>query len=340
MSADRAERMAALDQALEDCDDDALWKFGTATLRGFVDQLNDDEGDLFEGMLDPDDPLLQPASKRLTATPPWKNLERQGTDAVLRAVDEALLSGDDVSHFDTQTLQAALASRVQASSLDRDITDASQGPVPNMEPRAAQQSSRATLTLNCSGATLTLNASFSPLFAPAPAPAPDPSATRASSHSLGKDSQRSAGAPPAVFPLRDQPMNQPINQPAKRPISLSMHQQQPMSHPIKPPDWKLTDEMMHQRWGSVLQVLTPREPRRLDAKGGGGSCGGGGRGGGSSGGSSGGGGSVQSLVGASPRATPSGDYYGSAAAVRSVMSSPRHDVMGTTPRTAAYRRMI
>jgi hypothetical protein len=306
--------MAALDQALEDCDDDALWKFGTATLRGFVDQLNDDEGDLFEGMLDPDDPLLQPTSKRLTATPPWKNLERQGTDAVLRAVDEALLSGDDVSHFDTQTLQAALASRVQASSLDRDITDASQGPVPNMEPRAAQQSSRATLTLNCSGATLTLNASFSPLFAPAPAPAPDPSATRASSHSLGKDSQRAAGAPPAVFPLRDQPMNQPINQPAKRPInlsmhqqqpmsqpiSLSMHQQQPMSHPIKPPDWKLTDEMMHQRWGSVLQVLTPREPRRLDAKGGGGSCGGGGRGGGSSGGSSGGGGgSVQSLVGAS-----------------------------------------
>jgi uncharacterized membrane protein YgcG len=344
MSADRAERMAALDQALEDCDDDALWKFGTATLRGFVDQLNDDEGDLFEGMLDPDDPLLQPASKRLTATPPWKHLERQGTDAVLRAVDEALLSGDDVSHFDTQTLQAALASRVQASSLDRDITDASQGPVPNMEPRAAQQSSRATLTLNCSGATLTLNASFSPLFAPAPAPAPDPSATRASSHSLGKDSQRSAGAPPAVFPLRDQPMNQPINQPAKRPISLSMHQQQPMSHPIKPPDWKLTDEMMHQRWGSVLQVLTPREPGRLDAKGGGGSCGGGSRGGGSSGGSSGGGSgggsSVQSLVGASPRATPSGDYYGSAAAVRSAMSSPRHDVMGTTPRTAAYRRMI
>jgi hypothetical protein len=349
MSADRAERMAALDQALEDCDDDALWKFGTATLRGFVDQLNDDEGDLFEGMLDPDDPLLQPASKRLTATPPWKHLERQGTDAVLRAVDEALLSGDDVSHFDTQTLQAALASRVQASSLDRDITDASQGPVPNMEPRAAQQSSRATLTLNCSGATLTLNASFSPLFAPAPAPAPDPSATRASSHSLGKDSQRSAGAPPAVFPLRDQPMNQPINQPAKRPInlsmhqqqpmsqpiSLSMHQQQPMSHPIKPPDWKLTDEMMHQRWGSVLQVLTPREPGRLDAKGGGGSCGGGG---GSSGG--GGGSGVQSLVGASPRATPSGDYYGSAAAVRSATSSPRHDVTGATPRTAAYRRMI
>jgi hypothetical protein len=263
-------------------------------------------------------------------------LERQGTDAVLRAVDEALLSGDDVSHFDTQTLQAALASRVQASSLDRDITDASQGPVPNMEPRAAQQSSRATLTLNCSGATLTLNASFSPLFAPAPAPAPDPSATRASSHSLGKDSQRSAGAPPAVFPLRDQPMNQPINQPAKRPISLSMHQQQPMSHPIKPPDWKLTDEMMHQRWGSVLQVLTPREPGRLDAKGGGGSSGGGG---GSSGGSSGGSG-VQSLVGASPCATLTGDYYGSAAAVRSALSSPRHDVMGATPRTAAYRRMI
>jgi hypothetical protein len=331
MSADRVERMAALDQALEDCDDDALWKFGTATLRGFVDQLNDDEGDLFEGMLDPDDPLLQPASKRLTATPPWKHLERQGTDAVLRAVDEALLSGDDVSHFDTQTLQAALASRVQASSLDRDITDASQGPVPNMEPRAAQQSSRATLTLNCSGATLTLNASFSPLFAPAP----DPSATRASSHSLGKDSQRSAGAPPAVFPLRDQPMNQPINHPAKRPISLSMHQQQPMSHPIKPPDWKLTDEMMHQRWGSVLQVLTPREPGRLDAKGGGGSSGGGG---GSSGG--GGGSGVQSLVGASPCATLTGDYYGSAAAVRSALSSPRHDVMGATPRTAAYRRMI
>ena len=130
-------------------------------------------------------------------------------------------------------------------------------------------------------------------------------------------------------------------QPMSQPISLSMHQQQPMSHPIKPPDWKLTDEMMHQRWGSVLQVLTPREPRRLDAKGGGGSCGGGGRGGGGcSGGSSGGGGSVQSLVGASPRATPSGDYYGSAAAVRSATSSPRHDVTGATPRTAAYRRMI
>jgi hypothetical protein len=69
----------------------------------------------------------------------------------------------------------------------------------------------------------------------------------------------------------------------------------------------------------VLQVLTPREPGRLDAKGGGGSCGGGG---GSSGG--GGGSGVQSLVGASPRATPSGDYYGSAAAVRSALSSPRH----------------
>ena len=325
MAPDRAERMAALDQALEDCDDDALWKFGTATLRGFVDQLNDDEGDLFEGMLDPDDPLLQPASKRLTATPPWRHLERQGTDAVLRAVDEALLSGDDVGHFDTQTLQVALASRVQALSLDRDITDASQGPVPNMEPRAAQQSSRATLTLNCSGATLTLNASFSPLLAPAPAPAPDPSATHASSsHSFGKDSQPSAGAPPAVFPLRDQPMNQPINQPAKRPIHPSMHQQLPMSHPVKPPDWKLTDEMMHQRWGSVLQVLTPREPGHLHAKGGGG----------------GGGGGMQSLVGASPRATPSGDYYGRTAVDRRTLSSPRHDVMGATPRTAAYRRMI
>jgi hypothetical protein len=124
-----------------------------------------------------------------------------------------------------------------------------------------------------------------------------------------------------------------------------------MSHPIKPPDWKLTDEMMHQRWGSVLQVLTPREPGRLDAKGGMHACAHNGalslcqaepgrldaKGGG---GSSGGGSGVQSLVGASPRATPSGDYYGSAAAVRSATSSPRHDVTGATPRTAAYRRMI
>ena len=70
-----------------------------------------------------------------------------------------------------------------------------------------------------------------------------------------------------------------------------------------------------------------------------GSSGSSGGGGGSSGGGGGGSG-VQSLVGASPCATLTGDYYGSAAAVRSALSSPRHDVMGATPRTAAYRRMI
>ena len=91
------ERVAALGDALENGGD--LWQFGTATFKGFADMnFDDEELKQFEGLLDPNDPMLQSDSPL-------------GREQRLEQVDSALLSGGDLSHFGTRTLKAALQER-------------------------------------------------------------------------------------------------------------------------------------------------------------------------------------------------------------------------------------
>lgn len=231
------ERIAALDNALENGGD--LWQFGTATLKGFADK-NFDEKEMreFEDLLDPDDPLLQ--SGGLGAGP---------LPSRLVAVDDALANGEDLTHFGTRTLKAALAERSHVDS--EDMLD----PVEAFDREIARVMREPTSSI------------------PATSHAVQP---------FGNDTLRgfAAGAPPVGFPTRSTGRAAEPTPPAAATLSAaptsvcgtvrttSRHEgpaqsngysprAQLPSQPAKPPEWKISTEMMNQKWGSVLRTLQP-----------------------------------------------------------------------------------
>lgn len=317
--------MAAVDEALENSDDDALWQFGTATLKGFVDELNnDDEKGLFEGMLDPDDPLLQTAevAQLEGLLDPEDPLLRRKSSRQAE-VDAALVNGDDLDQFGNRTLKAALAGRgltALTARLDRDVADATKGRVPGMDPRPPI-------------AHRTIERERTPQGAPPP-PASQP---------FGNNTLRgfSAGAPPTGFPLRNGDHPSGGSPRTVRPATPASTRSVPPQPPSgKPPEWKITEDMLNQKWGSVLRELQPGTinlsgtPRGLlDGKVG------------------------SQHFGGSPRVGLPGDYHATVAArngspryvagqqpASCVPSAPAYgsnmELRATTPRSTAYRRMV
>ena len=356
----RADRVAALDEALDHSGD--LWQFGTATLKGFVDAINEDEKKRFEDMLDPDDPLLQTADPLLQTADvagleglldPDDPLLRKLSNAT-QPIDVALANGDDLSHFGTHTLKVALAARsVEApmASLDRDVANSSHGRVPGLERRER--------------------------LPQGPHP-PPPAAPTSTAQPFGSNTLRSfaAGAPPTGFPVRyGDPCSSAsprklLPPPAASPrtvapptmlhgsvtdqqavhdvrpgVSPRCQLPQPAAPQLPPPavaNWRLTENMMHQKWGSVLCTL---QPGALNQSGRAGHLDGHlGRLDGISG-------SSQSAIAdrhcANMGGSMSGCGYGSqhhpTPVVPSVSASNSHSIpqlRATTPRAAPYRRII
>ena len=228
-------RIAALDEALENGGD--LWGFGTQTLKGFADKNFDEHERLeFEDLLDPDDPLLQSDFGRSSPPP----------DDDLAALDAALADGD-LSEFGTRTLKA-----LAHEAFDLEMARAMQAPAPAPVPVPAP-----------------------PPTVPAPRLHVAPSSPRneAPAASFGANTLRdfAAGAPPAGFPARNQGVAArpipPLEPPAASPRGLgyggplhhgaSPRATLPPEPPAKPAEWKISDDMMNQKWGSVLRTLQP-----------------------------------------------------------------------------------
>lgn len=233
----QSDRIAALDEALENGGD--LWQFGTMTLKGFANQrFDDDELAEFESMLDPDDPLLR------DSLPP--------SSSDLAAAVDAALADDEFSEIGTRTLRA-----LAHEAFDLEMERAMQAPCMKMEHSSAPA---AAPLKAAAGASARVDVPDSSKLITAAKENKEPP------QSFGANTLRgfAAGAPPAGFPVRnDHPQQQqkaPCATPGQGPLyglSSRAHQVLPPQAAKKPTEWKISSDMMNQKWGAVLRTLQP-----------------------------------------------------------------------------------